>query len=504
MDNNEYDDDTFQLTTRIVEWNPDYYTVWNYRRIILAEAILKYLNDEDKQKVFARELQLFLQLIKINPKSYWMWNHRFWCLQNMPNPNWRAELGLVDKMLSLDARNFHGWNYRSYVVKQLLNREEDTAKIIKDEYDFTTKKINQSFSNYSAWHRRSKLLPEIVSTMSEKEKNEVALNELDLVKNAIYTDPDDQSAWLYYWWLVGRATENVSLQGAFRYKNDPSIVIIAYNDEIRVTGLPIVVDTDGKHIPFKLYPLGDKTGCQSSSIWILVLSVMNAKQIMVATDTILPSSASKTVPQNTLWKVDIKAIDRSDERLKLLKERLNNGDIKEWKPLSARVYQDPALSDQAAWFTLDKVQLLKDEINAIKELLELEPNSAWALQTLLHFMDQLQLRSNNLDISVYSEIIKILDKLSQIDSDRKMKYMDQKDQYMFKIWTHQLSMTNSVNSYDETGTQKQVDLRTIHSIPLYSPLLLVREIIVPTVSLQEELLEILPFLETCTVNEMTD
>lgn len=40
--------------------------------------------------------------------------------------------------------------------------------------------------------------------MTEKEKNQIAKNEFDLIKPAIYTDPDDQSAWLYYWWLIGK------------------------------------------------------------------------------------------------------------------------------------------------------------------------------------------------------------------------------------------------------------------------------------------------------------
>lgn len=46
-----------------------------------------------------------MQVIRINPKSYWLWNHRVWCLQTMPDPDWKAELGLVEKMLAMDARN---------------------------------------------------------------------------------------------------------------------------------------------------------------------------------------------------------------------------------------------------------------------------------------------------------------------------------------------------------------------------------------------------------------
>lgn len=105
MKNREYNQNTFKLTSQLVEWNLDYYTIWNYRRILLQECVLKGLDAEEQQKLYNKELMLFLQLIKKNPKSYWMWNHRIWCLQNMPKPDWQAELGLVEKMLTMDARN---------------------------------------------------------------------------------------------------------------------------------------------------------------------------------------------------------------------------------------------------------------------------------------------------------------------------------------------------------------------------------------------------------------
>lgn len=104
MFNHEHDQEAFKLTTCIVSWTPDYYTAWNYRRTILMTTILGEDKDSN-QNVLKEELLLLLQLIRSNPKSYWLWNHRFWCLQKMPKPNWHAELILVDKMLTMDARN---------------------------------------------------------------------------------------------------------------------------------------------------------------------------------------------------------------------------------------------------------------------------------------------------------------------------------------------------------------------------------------------------------------
>ena len=102
----------------------------------------------------------------------------------------------------------HGWDYRRYIIRQLdLVDREATDKVLdraQTEFDFTTNKIHKSFSNYSAWHNRSTLLGTLAVAMTEEEKASIVDNEFDLVKNAIYTDPEDQSAWLYDLWLIGR------------------------------------------------------------------------------------------------------------------------------------------------------------------------------------------------------------------------------------------------------------------------------------------------------------
>ena len=64
-----------------------------------------------------------------------------------------------------------------------------------DQLAFTTKKIEQNFSNYSALHLRSTVLPEPITV-------DVLSSEIELVQQAVFTEPDDQSAWFYYRWLL--------------------------------------------------------------------------------------------------------------------------------------------------------------------------------------------------------------------------------------------------------------------------------------------------------------
>ncbi|CAJ0631765.1 14361_t:CDS:2 [Entrophospora sp. SA101] len=191
----EYDQDAINITTMILSQNPDFYSIWNFRRTILLKGVFVSCTNEEIQKHLESELGFLQEIFQLNPKSYWIFNHRRWCLETMSNPNWERELKIV----------VHGWDYRRYVTSKLSSTVDDSKSIIESEFDFTTVKINQNFSNYSAWHQRSKLLPLLIEerNYNSEEIKTFIDKEFDLVKSAFYTDPDDQSAWLYYWWLVG-------------------------------------------------------------------------------------------------------------------------------------------------------------------------------------------------------------------------------------------------------------------------------------------------------------
>lgn len=228
--NNVYTRDTLVQTTELLSLNPEFYTIWNYRREVLLDLFSS--NTLVKKETLENDLKFVMAQLKRYPKCYWIWNHRVWCLlrlQESREANWDYELAIVSKLLDLDSRNYHGWQYRRFVME---NIEEDHLKTGNEqtnpeglvaylkvnikEFEYTTSKINKNISNFSAWHNRSKLIPKIYSAFGKledksqfQEANEIfkspyniLIHELELIKTGMYMDVEDTSIWLYLYWLL--------------------------------------------------------------------------------------------------------------------------------------------------------------------------------------------------------------------------------------------------------------------------------------------------------------
>lgn len=194
QDLNEY----FKLTGELLLINPDFYTVWNIRREALLECSER--DTEQGNEILKNDLSFTLDCLKKNEKSYSVWQHRIWILSRLPRSEYENEILLCNTFLTKDERNFHCWDYRSY-ISDIANTD------LKSEFDFTTEKIKSNFSNFSAWHRRHKLLIRGLALGDQKCPKDCNLkliwkDEYNLILNALYTDPSDQSPWLYHNWLV--------------------------------------------------------------------------------------------------------------------------------------------------------------------------------------------------------------------------------------------------------------------------------------------------------------
>ncbi|KAF8630374.1 hypothetical protein AX15_002936 [Amanita polypyramis BW_CC] len=210
----DYSLSTFQLTTQLLGINPEFYTVWNYRRNACLYGIFPNSSPQAIHDILSEDLEFTMNALKVHPKVYWIWNHRRWCLENIPDrPNdsdpqgwkkasWERELAIVEKMLNADPRNFHAWDYRRYVLGSALVPQTE-----RSELAYTTQKIESSFSNFSAWHQRSKVFTSLCEA-GKMESAQFRVQELELVRNAMYTDPDDQSVWIYHRWLIGSGDDH--------------------------------------------------------------------------------------------------------------------------------------------------------------------------------------------------------------------------------------------------------------------------------------------------------
>jgi len=192
--NKVYDAVGDQVSASLIGVNPDFYSLFNYRRNLLESY---FAQGRNKAELCDAELQVTQAGLTKNSKSYGVWHHRKWVI-SQDTSDLQNELAMCSKLLDLDSRNFHCWKHRQVIVRKI-----GTRACLETEFEYTTKKINQDFSNYSAWHYRSVLLPQLVDEKDQNAIDLVVRREFSLVQQAFYTEPDDQSAWLFYRWLLG-------------------------------------------------------------------------------------------------------------------------------------------------------------------------------------------------------------------------------------------------------------------------------------------------------------
>ncbi|XP_044760627.1 geranylgeranyl transferase type-2 subunit alpha [Coccinella septempunctata] len=183
-----FNEEAFSVSSQILLANSHIYTLWNYRKEVILMEIKRCKEGSNKEIVefLEKELDFTEQCILSSPKCYSSWHHRYWVLENHPEPNWEKEFQLCSKYLIVDDRNFHCWDYR----RLILNK---TGLNLEKELEFSTERLNANFSNYSSWHYRSTLRILDVNSLDE---------ELNLVQNAVFTDPYDSSAWFYFRWIL--------------------------------------------------------------------------------------------------------------------------------------------------------------------------------------------------------------------------------------------------------------------------------------------------------------
>lgn len=219
-DSGDHSDDAFANTTTILLLNPEFYTIWNWRRRIL---ISWGVGTEKVSYHLKKDLMMVMGILRRFPKCYWVWNHRCWCLELLADEaDWEYEFAVVQKLLEADPRNFHGWQYRRIIVSHLEeDKSPEAILLIKlREFDYTTDKaainpLQFTGSNYLAWHNRLKLIPQIYDLARQVTSGdygelfkifespfEIMKHDLDLVATGMYMESNDTLVWTYFKWLL--------------------------------------------------------------------------------------------------------------------------------------------------------------------------------------------------------------------------------------------------------------------------------------------------------------
>ncbi|TKS75046.1 Geranylgeranyl transferase type-2 subunit alpha [Collichthys lucidus] len=368
-----WDDEALQLTQQLLSSNPDFATLWNYRREILMH--IEAVKDEDEvQKVYEAELSFLESCLKVNPKSYGSWHHRGWVSARLPRPDWARELSLCDRCLSLDDRNFHCWDYRRMVVKM-------SGVPVDQELSFTDRLIGSNFSNYSSWHYRSTLLPLLhpespeppspcrepphsspppsPQTHSHRVCEEQLLKEYELVQNAFFTDPNDQSAWFYYRWLLGRA-EREEMISCVYVSRDEERVAVAFSRPVNAQSVGLLLVLDGQ-------------------------------------------------PQRVEWRSVHPRFKHSPVWYVPVVSHVPPADKRKWSELS-----------------VEKTSVLQSELQSCNQLQELEPLNKWCLLTIILLMRALD------PLGYEKETLAHFQTLKEVDSMRSAYYSDLCSKFMIE------------------------------------------------------------------------
>lgn len=386
--NQVLDEEGLQLSAEVLLANPDFYTLWNFRKDIFL-SFKESRSPEELQKLDEEELRFIESCLRVNPKSYGTWDHRTFIMNNIPQADWKRELFLCNKFLEYDERNFHCWDYRRFVIKNSKNVS------IQDEFDFTTDKISSNFSNYSSWHYRSKLLPLLQGDPEQPAgvKEEALLKEFEIVQNAIFTDPDDQSAWFYHKWLLGRGEITLDLLHVVVIRKSKRVVV-SVTKPIHLVKTPykLQLDVNGNTITDQWRNPFDND--LHSPVWIMLLP----DGIMSTDDTL---------------EIGVKLLNESEtisSCLLTMKSSMKHAYFHSTTVKPAAIFSSE--------LTAAKSAILEQELQSIQELLELETENKWAILTVVQLMKALD--STRYD----TEIKNNLEKLQSIDPKRERYYID--------------------------------------------------------------------------------
>ena len=213
-----------------------------------------------------------------------------------------------------------------------------------------------------------------------------------MVRNAIFTEPSDQSAWLYLQFLIGKDSLPVLLVDVVLLPLENGYqLFLVFNQPVKCLSKELILSNQRLEFNFETRSHLQVIECLDTSTKV---------DIEISSGAFCGSS-----------------LDKVSTRIKI--DCLLNSQGLEMKSVSFVQESEPfqIQKDRTVW---------ENELEHILELYELEPDSKWVMLMLLHLYQYLN-KPPQLSIE-------ILDKLLQTDPYRKGYYLDYRIWYLTRLF----------------------------------------------------------------------